>query len=76
MRANAGGWESRPRKGRGGGREFHRFSLPAATQSHLCGTLVYGIVVSGTPGRWPVRWLARWLRPVLREALRQEQRDA
>ena len=40
--ARAQNWISRPRVGRGGGREYSRDSLPAATQSHLCDTLVYG----------------------------------
>lgn len=34
-RASREAWRSRPRKGRGGGREYHFFALPVATQKAL-----------------------------------------
>ena len=35
LRAKKKGWTSRPRKGRGGGKEFHISSLPPETQRAL-----------------------------------------
>lgn len=61
-RATKKGWPSRPRAGRGGGREYPLSALPPETRAHL----------AGRPSTF-VRFLARVLRPVILEALNGEQ---
>ena len=71
-RAKREQWVSRPRKARGGGREYHLSSLPPETRAHLRGKrLVTLVLPEQSNANRLIRLLARWLRPVLAEALRE-----
>ena len=67
-KAKNGCWQSRARKARGGGREYHISALPPETRAHLHGQVAVTLYLQ--PSRHvTVRLLARLLRPIIREVI-------
>jgi len=48
-------WKSRPREGRGGGKEYHISNLPVSAREELARRVVQSVPVVCAPGRAPVK---------------------